>query len=292
MSDFPLPEPTRTDKALDIQHDTDPARNHGNARRIPHLGHALLFFSLAIGCVLMVQLVVLIAVHAYTREAALQHPFALTMSLVLGYAITFAIAIPIFPILWRRSFADGISWTWRAARLRWWKLMLLGCVLSIIAQLSEHWAKSPVTTDVTQLLKTPAAAWLTVFFGTLVAPVSEEIAFRGFLLPALATAYDWLSLERTPAGLQRWQRNTDHTRGALIFGALISSVAFTSIHSSQLHGAHVALAVLFCMSLACSAIRIVTRSVAASTLTHMAYNGLIFIEVIIATHGFHHLDKL
>jgi hypothetical protein len=46
------------------------------------------------------------------------------------------------------------------------------------------------------------------------------------------------------------------------------------------------------MSLACSAIRIVTRSVAASTLTHIAYNGLIFIEVIIATHGFHHLDKL
>jgi hypothetical protein len=35
-------------KPLDIQHDTDPADDHGLARRIPHLGHTVLFFSL--GC--------------------------------------------------------------------------------------------------------------------------------------------------------------------------------------------------------------------------------------------------
>jgi hypothetical protein len=35
-------------KPLDIQHDTDPADDHGLARRIPHLGHTVLFFSLAL----------------------------------------------------------------------------------------------------------------------------------------------------------------------------------------------------------------------------------------------------
>jgi len=35
---------------------------------------------------------------------------------------------------------------------------------------------------------------LITLFGTLVAPMFEEIAFRGFLLPAFAIAYDWLSL--------------------------------------------------------------------------------------------------
>jgi hypothetical protein len=46
MSNVPLSEAAEP-KALDIQHDTDPAKDHGPARRIPHLGHAILFFSLA-----------------------------------------------------------------------------------------------------------------------------------------------------------------------------------------------------------------------------------------------------
>jgi uncharacterized protein len=240
----------------------------------------------------MVSVVTLLALHTLTPEAALQHPFALIFGQIIAYAITFAVAIPVFRLLWNRSFSDGISWTWRAARLRWWQLVLLGCALAIIAQLLEHLSKAPVTTDLTNLFQTPSAAWLTVIFGIFVAPVSEEIAFRGFLLPAFATAYDWLALERTPAARDRWQRSTDHTSGALLFAALFSSLAFVSIHGSQLHWAHIPLAVLFLMSLIFSAVRIRTRSVAASTLVHIAYDGLIMAQLIIATHGFHHLDKL
>jgi len=292
MSDLPLPEPIRTDKALDIQHDTDPAHDHGIARRIPHLGHALLFFLIATAFIFMASFVTLISLRAWTREIALQHPVALLATQGVAYALTFAVAIPVFPILWQRSFFDGISWTWRAARLRWWKLLLLGGVLAVVAELLEATLKTSTGTDLTQLLKTPAAGWTMVFFGVLVAPVCEEIAFRGFLLPALATAYDWLSLERTPAGLSRWQHTTSHTRGALVFGALLSSAAFTSIHGSQLHWATGPLAVLFIMSVIFSAVRIVTRSVAASTLVHIAYDGLLLLQVVVATRGFHHLDKL
>ncbi|MEO7029175.1 MAG: type II CAAX endopeptidase family protein [Acidobacteriaceae bacterium] len=292
MSDLPLPEPVRTDQALDIQHDTDPADEHGNAHRIPHLGHALLFFSLMGFCILVVQVLVLFAVHGFTPPAAMQHPYALAAGLMIGYALTFAIAIPAFRAIWGLPFLRGISWTWRAARLRWWKLLLLGCALSVIAQLLERFIKSPVTSDISQLLRNPLAAWLTVILGTLIAPVVEEVAFRGFLLPALATAYDWLALDRTPAGLHRWLRGADHTLGALIFGTLLSSFAFAALHGTQLHWAIGPLVILFVMSLAFSAVRIRTRSVAASTLVHVAYDALIFVEVAIATAGFHHLDKL
>jgi membrane protease YdiL (CAAX protease family) len=294
MSDLPVPDPNAKfrNQALDIQHDTDPAQDHGIARRIPHLGHALLFFLLALTFLFTASAGLLLVLHTLSATVILQHPFAAIMSQIVAYALTFAVAIPVFSMLWGRSFADGINWTWRAARLRWWQLLMLGCMLSIVAQLLEHLVKNPVTTDITKLLATPQAAWLTVFFGIFIAPVSEEIAFRGFLLPALATAYDWLALERTPAGRDRWQRSADHTRGALFFAALLSSVPFVALHGSQLHWAHGPLAILFVMSLIFSAIRIQTRSVAASSLVHLAYDALIFIEVIIATHGFHHLDKL
>jgi membrane protease YdiL (CAAX protease family) len=294
MSDLPVPDPNadfRT-QALDIQHDTDPARDHGIARRIPHLGHALLFFLLALTFIFMASAVLLIALHTLTPAVVLQHPFAGLMSLILAYATTFAVSVPIFRMLWNRSFLDGISWTWRAARLRWWQLLLLGCVLSVIAQLLEHLVKTPVTSDLTKLFQTPRTAWLAVFFGICVAPVSEEIAFRGFLLPAFSTAYDWLALERTPTSRDRWQRSTNHTRGAFLFAALLSSVAFVALHGSQLHWAHGPLIILFVMSLVFSAVRIQTRSVAAATLVHLAYDGLIMIQIIIGTDGFRHLDKL
>jgi uncharacterized protein len=294
MSDLPVPDPNAKfrPQALDIQHDTDPAHDHGIARRIPHLGHALLFFTLALTFIFMASAGLLIALHTVTPAVVMQHPFAELVSQIIAYALTFAVAFPVFRMLWNRSFLDGISWTWRAARLRWWQLVLLGCALAIIAQLLEHFSKAPVTTDLIKFFQTPAAAWLTVTFGIFVAPVSEEIAFRGFLLPAFATAYDWLALERTPASRDRWQRSTDHTRGALLFAALFSSLAFAAIHGSQLHWGRIPLAVLFTMSLVFSAVRIKTRSVAASTLVHVAYDGFIMVQVIVATRGFHHLDKL
>ena len=72
----------------------------------------------------------------------------------------------------------------------------------------------------------------------------------------------------------------------------MSSIGFALIHSSQLHGAKGPVAVLFVTSLAFSAVYIRLRSVAASTLVHIAYNGLIFIELLIQSGAYRHLDKL
>ena len=94
------------------------------------------------------------------------------IGMFLGYVLTFLIAFPIFPLLWHRRFLNGISWTWRAARLRWWKLILLGIALSAAAQAAEHLFKTPKeTTDVLKLLDTPLSAWLTAIFGALIAPL-------------------------------------------------------------------------------------------------------------------------
>ena len=290
MSDSPLPDLTR--QPLDIQHDTDPEQDHGIARRIPHLGHTFLFFSLAVFAIFLCLAIALAAVHAGNEDTTLHHPFAAAIGQMAGYVLTLAISVPLFPFFWVVTFWQGIHWNLRPARLHWWKLIGLGVGVSALAQLAERWISSPTDTDVMKLFSTPLAAWLTVTVGTFLPTFVEEVAFRGFLLPSLATAYDWLALDRTPAAVERWQRTVAHTRGAWVFGAVFSSIAFTSLHGFQLHWARGPLVVLFAVSLLLSGVRIHYRSVAASTLVHMAYDGLIFLEMIVVTGGFRHLEKL
>jgi len=299
MSDLSIPDPAAAHfpqpQALDIQHDTDPADDHGDARRIPHLGHAVLFFTIGFFS-LILSIVALFVTDFFLHPQSRNQPpnvHLAAIGMFVGYVLTFVISVPVFPLLWHRSFLDGIHWTWRAARLRWWKLILLGIGLSIVAQLAEHLFKtSKETTDVLKLLDTPLSAWFTAIFAALIAPIVEEIAFRGFLLPAIATAYDWISLERTPAAYNRWRQTTSHTTPALILAAVISSAAFALLHGSQLHGAVGPIVILFGVALVLSAVRIRLNSVAASTLVHISYNGLLFLLMIAATGGFRHLDKL
>ena len=186
--------------------------------------------------------------------------------------------------------STGIS---AAAKLNWWKLLAIGIILSLAAQFADHFSKATGDTDLLELFKTPLSAWITAILGSFIpAFAEEEVAFRGFLLPSLATAYDWLSFERTPAGFDRWQRTATHTLPAWVFATTFSSLAFAGMHGFQIHWAIGPIAVLFAVSVTLSIVRIRLRSVAASTLVHIAYDGLIFLEMIAATGGFRHLDKL
>jgi membrane protease YdiL (CAAX protease family) len=150
----------------------------------------------------------------------------------------------------------------------------------------------PDKVAIDDLLTTPREAWLTGAFAVLFAPLVEEIAFRGFLLPALATAYDWLSLDRTPAGIERWKNSSLHSTGALIFSAIFSSIPFALLHAGQLSHAWGVVGVLYGVSVILSFTRIRTHSVACSTLMHATYNLTIFTVLFLSSGGFHHLENL
>ncbi len=292
MSDLPLPEPTGTDDVLTIQHDLEPAEDHSPAKRIPHAGHAALFFTLVAFCLIISSLVFFLLVHAATAEAIKAHALGEVVTQLVAYIAALVLAVPLFSIIWKRPFLDGIHWTWRAVERNWWQLLGLGVLCSIAAQSANRFLHSSGETDILRYFSSPGSAWLLVICGGLIIPIMEEVAFRGFLLPALATAYDWCSLERTPAGLRRWEQTASHTRNALLFAAVISSLLFTLIHGFQLHWSRPTLAVLFVISMVFAAIRVRYRSLAASVVVHIAYDGLIFLEMIIVTGGFRHLEKL
>jgi uncharacterized protein len=290
MSNLPVPDAVEP-KALDIQHDTDPAKDHGPAKRIPHIGHAILFFSLAFLLLALCQLGIFTLAHV-RLESAQQHPFLGLACEALAYVLILTASAWLFPHLWELSFLQGIHWNALAVRRYWYRIIAGGVLLSVAAQVALQFLPAPKTDPFDGMVKTPHGAWLLMAFAVLLAPLTEEIAFRGFLLPALATAYDWLALERSPAGLDRWQRSSLHSTSALVFSAIFSSIPFVLLHADQLSHAWGALGVLYGVSLVLSFVRIRTHSLACSVLTHMTYNFSIFVGILIVTGGFTHLEKL
>jgi len=153
-----------------------------------------------------------------------------------------------------------------------------------------HYPAQDATID--EFFLTSSSAWVTTFFGILVAPVFEEICFRGFLLPAFAIAYDWLSLPRTPEARLRWHTTATLTPISLIFSAVLTSILFAAMHAEQIAHIWAALLALFTISLLLTYVRVKTQSVAASAMVHAAYNGLVFLTVLIFTGGYRHLDRM
>jgi membrane protease YdiL (CAAX protease family) len=127
-----------------------------------------------------------------------------------------------------------------------------------------------------------------------VAPFFEEIAFRGFLLPACCTAWDW-AMERITGRPPRPLGENGHPNwslGAMIAGSILTSVPFALMHAEQIAGAIGPLVLLVCVSLVLCAIRLATRSLAASVVVHACYNFLLFSLMLLGTSGFQHMDKM
>jgi membrane protease YdiL (CAAX protease family) len=295
MSDLPIPFPPAAEslsQALDIQHDTDPAEDHGIARRIPHLGHAALFFALATLCIVVGAVFILAAMHIRSQTAALAHPGALIASQAIAYIATIAISFVVFPMLWHRTFLDGVHWNFLIARRNWGKIAIVGVLVSFVSQIAMHFVAAPQNAPIDDLILNKHLIWYMVFFAVVLGPFMEELAFRGFLLPAIATAYDWIALERTPAALDRWQRSTAHSAPALIVAAMLSSLPFALMHAAQIGYAWGVVAILYGVSLALSYVRIRTQSLACSTLMHGCYNFILFFLIFISSDGFRHLEKI
>jgi membrane protease YdiL (CAAX protease family) len=264
--------------------------------RIPHLGHALAFVSFT-GVLLILLEFVLSALGwapgtVKNGVTLLTHPKLQIVTLVATYLTTLGIACVVFPQLWQRDFLDGIEWRWATARAQAGRLIVLGLILGLLVQVAARFMMPPKSLPVDDFLRTQSDAWLVTLFGTVVAPIFEEICFRGFLLPAFAIAYDWIGLPRTEVARARWRSTTTLTLAAWIFSALLTSVIFALMHAQQVAHLWAALLVLFSVSLILTMVRVKTRSVAASVLVHGAYNGFVFLLMMIATGGYRHLERM
>jgi len=261
--------------------------------RIPNLAHALLFLAIAGFILFLTQLIPFGLTHATVAAAKNSiSPKLLIASEAVSYILTLAVSWFLFPLLWKRSFPTGIEANPDAARRNALRLIPIGLVLSFAVQAISTLISMPKEIPMDDFFRTPSDVWLVTAFGTLLAPMFEEICFRGFLLPAFAIGYDWLSLPRNPAAHERWRITTGLTTAALIFSAILSSIFFALLHAEQLAHAWAALFVLFCVSLILTLVRIRTQSVASSILVHASYNLSVFLTLFLATGGYRHLERM
>ena len=213
---------------------------------------------------------------------------------LLLYLVALAGAVPFFRMIWGKGFFAGIHWNAVTAfRLRY--RMLGTAVLCNVLAMAGNWILPfPQHAPIDKLFSNATDAWMLACFGITVAPFFEEMIFRGFLLPATATAWDWCSERMTgrrPRPLDA-EGNPVWSIGAMIFAALVVSAPFALMHATQVGKAWGPLLLLYCVSLVLCTVRLATRSLAASTLTHSAYNFMLFAVMLVQTDGFRHMDKM
>lgn len=215
-------------------------------------------------------------------------------SQAVWYVASLAMCLLLFPRIWHTGFFNGIDWRARAAlRLRW-QLFSAAVACFVLAIIDGLVLPGPKEAPIDQVFRMPGAAWLLFAFGVTLAPFFEEMAFRGFLLPALCTAWDWAleRIEHRPAPLPDLEGNTKWSLTAMAVGSLLTSIPFALIHAEQTGYSVGPFLLLVCVSLALCWVRLSTRSLAASTVVHACYNLLLFSIMFWGTGGFRHLDRM
>jgi uncharacterized protein len=268
-------------------------------QRIPNFGHFVVFLLLGVGGYLSSGLVILAAVHQHlfgvaTFKQAEEEIHYRLGSQAVWYLITLVFCVMVFPLLWQRSFFDGLEWRASAALRQRWRLFGAALACFGVAIIDEILLPGPTNTPIDQTFRLPGAVWLLFFFGVTLAPLIEEIAYRGFLLPALCTAYDWV-VERITGSLAPRVDTNGRPRWslpAMMVASVVSSIPFALMHGDQTAYSLGPFLLLVCVSLVLSWVRLGMRSLAASVLVHSSYNLLLFSLMFLGTGGFKHLDKM
>jgi uncharacterized protein len=265
-------------------------------RLIPHLGHTALFFLLALVTmavgevigVLLLEQTHLLGRHSFQDLSRMSAGDArLTLPIqALSYALVAVVVIPIFGLLWHEPFGEGIHWNAAAARRNAFRLALAGLALGFGIGAFGNFLPMPKDPPIMHdIMKSTLGAWLMLAFGVTAAPLLEELAFRGFLLPSLINFFRWLSRKSVmPETAVRWI--------GVPLSILITSLGFAYMHSPQVSHAWGPLVLIGSVSVVLCIVRLAMNSVAAGVIVHAAYNLTLFGGMLAQTGGFRHLDRL
>jgi membrane protease YdiL (CAAX protease family) len=165
----------------------------------------------------------------------------------------------------RPDFLAAIHWNFPSNIAAY---VFAGFALSLSLQVLAHFLPIPKELPIDSFFRTPAEAWALSILSITLAPLMEELFFRGFLYPVLAR------------------------RLGLPIAVFMTAFGFALLHGAQLMFSWGPVLVIFLVGIVLTIVRAKTNSVAAGVLIHMAYNGTITVAMFAATDGFRHLEKL
>jgi membrane protease YdiL (CAAX protease family) len=267
--------------------------------RIPNFGHVLLLIPMVIAGFIAGLIFFIGGVHVHLFGATTLTQAGTDIHYILGfegilYVTAFIASLLFFPMVWHESLFEGLQWNGATAKRLSRRLVAAAFLCFVLAWLVGYLVPSPENTPIEKIFKTPGAAWLLFFFGISLAPFFEEMFFRGFLLPSLCTAYDWMAekITRQPPRPLGEHGQPEWSRAAMIVASIATSLPFAAMHGEQTGYSFGPFLLLVGVSLVLCGVRLTTRSLASSTLVHSCYNLLLFSLMLIGTGGFRHLDKM
>jgi membrane protease YdiL (CAAX protease family) len=229
--------------------------------------HVFLLFGVALSIVVIVQ-VIAVAVGMRLIPGASPFSIAKNARVLIPAQFVSYILILLVMVVWLRSmgvrFWNGIHWNWPQ---RWPVLILFGIGLSVLVQLAGVLLPIPKQLPIEEFSRETIVVYLLAIFGITLAPLMEELLFRGFLYPALAH------------------------KMRFVLAVLLTSALFTLIHAPQLARAWAPLLILFVVAIVLTLVRARTNSVAASVLVHVGYNFGLFSVMWFVTDHFRNLEN-
>lgn len=251
---FPPPAPTRVPKAGE-----DPVWNGWDV---------LVIAAATLGIIFLAQLVVAFAAwhFAYPHTSfgdVAQKPALALISELLAYVVVAIYMALLVEVKYHAQFWAAIRWNWPGIG----GVSFLGIgVLMLGLDMLGRFLPMPKTTPFDQFFDRPLDAYLTAVFAITLGPLMEELFFRGFLYPVVA--------RRTGA----------------FWGIVLTSLPFGAMHYAQ-YRSWSAVLIIILVGAVLSTIRAVTKSVGASFLAHVGYNGTLMTIAAVATDGFRHMER-
>jgi membrane protease YdiL (CAAX protease family) len=240
----------------------DPAWNGWDVLRLVFLTVVALFVG-----VFIVLFIARTWLYPHSNLGEIAH---IPLVLVAGQSVAYLLILAYMYVLVTRergrpNFLAALHWNWPSNIAVY---VVAGFVLSVSLQGLAHFLPIPKELPIDTYFRTPAEAWALGILSITLAPLMEELFFRGFLYPVLAR------------------------RLGLPVAVFLTALGFGLLHGAQLGFAWGPVLVIFLVGVVLTTVRAKTNSVAAGVLIHMAYNGTITVAMFAATDGFRHLERL
>ncbi len=229
----------------------------------------LLIALLTFVTMLILQVIVIVGalwlVYPHSTFAVVaQKPILLLLSQFLIYIAVAVCMAMLVEGKYHSPFWQAVRWNWPRSE---WKLLGLGALMMMGLAMLESLLPMPKDTPFEHLFDRPLDAYLLAFIAVTVGPLMEELFFRGFFYPVVAR------------------------RLGVAWGVFLTALPFALMHLPQYGYAWGAMLVILVVGVVCGIVRAVTRSVGASFLVHVGYNGTQMLIAVVATQGFRHMPK-
>jgi len=165
-----------------------------------------------------------------------------------------------------QRFRDAIHWRWPGMSA--YGYLVGGVILALVVEGLSSFLPMPKSLPMDSYFHNASSAYLLAAFGITLAPLLEEVFFRGMLYPLLRRGF------------------------GLTIAILLTAAAFAAIHGAQLGYAWSPILSIFVVGVVFTVTRARTNSVASSFLMHCGYNSALFTALWIASDHFRHLEKV